>query len=142
MVSGPGLVNIHRFVHADTECPAVPANTQELDTPALISRAGLERSCPGCVETLELFVGALGAEAGNLGLRSVATAGVYLGGGIPAKILPALKTQNFLEAFLAKSPMHALVDAMPVAVILEPDAALMGAALAAHELGEGDRLVR
>ena len=142
VVSGPGLVNIHRFVHADTECPAVPANTQELDTPALISRAGLERSCPGCVETLELFVGALGAEAGNLGLRSVATAGVYLGGGIPAKILPALKTQNFLEAFLAKSPMHALVDAMPVAVILEPDAALMGAALAAHEFGEGDRLVR
>ena len=137
VLSGPGLVNLHRFVHAGTMCPAVPALTPERDRPALISQAGLDRSCTHCAEALELFVSALGAEAGNLGLRSVATAGVYIGGGIPAKILPALQTPTFLNAFLAKSPMHALVEAMPVAVILEPNAALFGAALAANELAAG-----
>ena len=119
VISGPGLVNIHRFVHGDAGCGAVPPDTPAADQPALIARSGLERRCAGCVEALELFVGALGAEAGNLGLRSVATAGVYLGGGIPPKILPALRTPTFLDAFRSKAPMGALVDAMPIAVILE-----------------------
>ena len=134
VISGPGLANIHAFVHATSTCPAVPADTPAADRPALISRAGLDRSCPGCAETMDLFTGALGAEAGNLGLRSSATAGVYLGGGISSKILPALQTARFLDAFRAKAPMNALVDAMPVTVIVEPDAALRGAAIAAHEL--------
>ena len=134
IISGPGLVNIHWFVHGDNGCPAVPVGTPESEQPALISEAGLKHRCSGCVETLELFVGALGAETGNLGLRSVATAGVYLGGDIPAKILPALRTPTFLDAFQSKSPMDALVDAMPIAVILEPNAALLGAAVAAQDL--------
>ena len=134
VISGPGLVNIHAFVHATSSCSAVAADAPESEGPALISRAGLARSCPGCAETLDLFTGVLGAEAGNLGLRSTATAGVYLGGGIPSKILPALRTARFLDAFRAKAPMHALVEAMPVTVILEPDAALLGAAHAALEL--------
>lgn len=134
VLSGPGLVNVHRFAHGGAACRAVPPDAPEPDRPALISRAGLARRCPGCRETLDLFVGALGAEAGNLGLRSVATAGVYVGGGIPPKILPALRTGAFVEAFRAKAPMQALVDAMPIAVILEPDAALLGAAMAADAL--------
>ena len=76
-----------------------------------------------------MFVSALGAEAGNLGLRSVASAGVYLGGGIPPKILPALKEPEFLAAFRSKEPMDHLVASMPVSVILEPDSALLGAAV-------------
>ncbi len=134
VVSGPGLANIHRFVHGDAGCGAVPPDTPAADRPALISRTGLERRCAGCAETLDLFVGALGAEAGNLGLRSVATAGVYLGGGIPPKILPALRAPTFLDAFRSKAPMGALVDAMPIAVILEPHGALLGAAMAAQRL--------
>ena len=134
VISGPGLVNIHRFVHGDAGCGALPPDAPAADQPALISRAGLGRRCPGCAEALDLFVGALGAEAGNLGLRSVATAGVYLGGGIPPKILPALRTPTFLDAFRAKAPMEALVDAMPIAVILEPHGALLGAAIAAQRL--------
>ena len=136
VISGPGLVNIHRFVHGDAGCGAVPPETAAADQPALISRAGLARSCAGCAETLELFVGALGAEAGNLGLRSVATAGVYLGGGIPPRILPALRTPTFVDAFRSKAPMAALVDAMPIAVILEPHGALLGAAIAAQRLAQ------
>ena len=137
VISGPGLVNIHAFVHATSGCGAVPADAPESERPALISAAGLDRRCPGCTETLDLFTGALGAEAGNLGLRSTATAGVYLGGGIPSKILPALRTATFLDAFRAKAPMNALVEAMPVTVILEPDAALLGGASAALELADG-----
>ena len=137
VISGPGLVNIHAFVHATSSCSAVPVDAPESERPALISGAGLDRRCPGCAETLDLFTGALGAEAGNLGLRSTATAGVYLGGGIPSKILPALRTATFLDAFRAKAPMNALVEAMPVTVILEPDAALLGAAMAALELADG-----
>ena len=134
VISGPGLVNLHRFTHGDDTCLAVPEDLPVPERPAVITESAIERRCPGCVETLELFVSALGAEAGNLGLRSVATAGVYLGGGIPPKILPALETPTFVDAFLAKAPMHALVETLPVAVILEPDAGLLGAALAAAEL--------
>ena len=137
VVSGPGLINLHQFVHGRNECPVLPADTPTSAWPAAISNAGLERRCAGCAETLDLFVGALGAEAGNLGLRSLATSGVYLGGGIPAKILPALRTPTFLDAFRAKAPMHALVEAMPVHVILEEHAALLGSAVVAQGLSLG-----
>ena len=81
-----------------------------------------------------MFVEAYGAEAGNLGLRGVATAGVFIGGGIAPKILPALREGRFIAAFRAKPPMSDLMSAMPVQVILKEDAGLLGAALAAEEL--------
>ena len=76
-----------------------------------------------------MFVAAYGAEAGNLALRDVATAGVYVGGGIAPKILPALQSGSFLDAFRAKEPMADLVATIPVSVILNPDAGLLGAAV-------------
>ena len=81
-----------------------------------------------------MFVDAYGAEAGNLGLRGVATAGVFVGGGIAPKILPALQDGRFMAAFRAKEPMSALVSAMPVRVIVKEDAGLLGAAIAAQAL--------
>jgi glucokinase len=83
-----------------------------------------------------MFVEAYGAEAGNLGLRGVATAGVYVGGGIAPKILPALLNGRFMHAFRAKAPMAHLVSAMPVSVIVKQDAGLLGAAIAAQQLVE------
>ncbi len=79
-----------------------------------------------------MFVEAYGAETGNLALHSLATAGVFVGGGIAPKILPALRTPAFLEAFRSKSPLTALLDAMPVSVILNDRAALLGAAVVAN----------
>jgi glucokinase len=79
-----------------------------------------------------MFVGAYGAEAGNLGLRGVATAGVFIGGGIAPKILPKLTDGRFMSAFRAKAPMAELVTDMPVHVIVNPDAGLLGAAVAAQ----------
>ena len=81
-----------------------------------------------------MFLSAYGSEAGNLALRAFATAGVYVGGGIAPKILPSLESGLFLEAFRAKDPMRDLVSTIPVSVILNPDAALLGAAVRAMEL--------
>ena len=130
MLSGPGLVNIHGFVHT-SPCTALTGDAG--DQAARISAAALEGTCAGCVETLAIFVSALGAEAGNMALRTVATAGVYLGGGIPPKILPALAHPRFLEAFRAKEPMGDLVARVPVHVIVHPDPGLLGAAVAAAD---------
>jgi glucokinase len=84
------------------------------------------------VESLELFVTAYGAEAGNLALRTTATAGVYVGGGIAPKILPAFTDGQFLDAFRAKEPLAAFVATIPVAVILNSEAGLLGAAVHAN----------
>ena len=77
-------------------------------------------------------VAAYGAEAGNLALRTVATAGVYIGGGIAPKILPALQSGVFLDAFRAKEPLADFVATIPVAVILNAEAGLLGAAVHAN----------
>ncbi|HEY3383325.1 MAG TPA: glucokinase [Vicinamibacterales bacterium] len=131
VLSGPGLVNVHRFVHP-RGCPAWDGAVDPAHAPSLISRAALEGRCPQCVEALDLFVSVYGAEAGNLALRSVASAGLFLGGGIAPKILPALRQGPFLEAFLAKAPMAEFVSAVPVAVILNDRAGLLGAAVHAN----------
>jgi len=90
--------------------------------------------CEQCVETLDMFVDAFGSEAGNLALRCVATAGVYLGGGIAPKILPALRHGPFMDAFRNKEPLADLLRTLPVKVILNPAAGLLGAAVKAAEL--------
>jgi len=133
VLSGPGLTRLHAFVHDGRRCEPVDA-VPPAERPAAIARRGLSGDCPRCIETLELFVSALGAEAGNLGLRAVATGGVYLGGGIPRRLLAALRRPAFLDAFTDKAPMRALVERMPVSVITEPAAALTGAAALACEL--------
>ena len=99
-----------------------------LPTRRRIPIAALARTCPNCVDALDVFVEAYGAEAGNLALRTVATGGVYVGGGIAPKILPALVGGAFLQAFRAKAPFTAMLAAMPVNVILNGDAGLIGAA--------------
>lgn len=147
IISGPGLVNIYQFTHDAIGsgplimpsslaparlCPAVGRVDDPADLPARISDAAGEKRCPQCVEAMELFVAAYGAEAGNMALRGTATAGVYVGGGIAPKILPALSTGTFMEAFLAKEPMAEFVARIPVAVILNDDAGLLGAAVFAQ----------
>lgn len=139
VVSGPGLMHIHAFTHRGGHCEMVEG-VADSAAPARVSQAGLANRCQGCTEALRMFVSAYGAEAGNLALRSLATAGVYIGGGIAARILPALRSGLFMEAFLAKSPMEALVARMPVKVILNTQAALLGAAMHAQAtLRERDR---
>lgn len=133
VISGPGLVNIHRVLHPE-ECTAVDLGVEAHEMPAVISRAALEGRCPRCVDTLRLFVAAYGAEAGNLALYGLATAGVYVGGGIAPKILPALQSGPFIDAFRDKAPMADLLASIPVSVILNPQAGLLGASVHANAL--------
>ena len=144
VVSGPGIVNIYQFTHDSFGsgptitpssiaparlCSAVGTVRDPADLPARITRAAFERRCAQCVEAIDMFVSAYGAEAGNIALRTVATAGVYVGGGIAPKILPTLESGLFLEAFRAKEPMADLVATIPISVILNQDAGLIGAAV-------------
>ena len=112
VVSGRGLVNIHRVTHA-VPCTAVEVDDQSDDDPAVpaaIAAAALERRCRGCMEALDMFVDAYGAETGNWALRTVATGGVFVGGGIAPKILPALVVGRFMRAFLDKAPFEGLLS--------------------------------
>jgi glucokinase len=133
VISGQGLLNLYRFTHRGGECPVV----QDLDAPeapALVSQAALAGRCQFCVEALRMFVSAYGAEAGNLALRTMATAGVFVGGGIARKILPAMISGTFMDAFKAKEPLTGLVARIPVHVILNEEAGLLGAAVIAQRL--------
>jgi glucokinase len=138
VISGPGLVNLFQFTHGTQNlrraCSAIGSDVDPGDLPAEITASALERRCDRCVEALDMFVEAYGAEAGNLALRSVATAGVYVGGGIAPKILPALESGAFMAAFVDKDPMTDLLRTLPVAVILNTAAGLIGAAVRAAEL--------
>ena len=78
--------------------------------------------------TLDIFVSILGAEAGNLALTVLSTGGVYLGGGIPPRILPVLKSGRFMDAFLSKGRLVHVMEKMSVFVIVNAKAALLGAA--------------
>jgi glucokinase len=138
--SGRGLPNIYAYLK-DSGYADEPAWLAEQlaaaddPTPVIVNTAlSRERPCELCVATLNTFVSILGAEAGNLVLKVMATVGVYLGGGIPPRILPALEGKRFLEAFQRKGRMSDLLARVPVHVILNPKVALLGAACYGLEL--------
>lgn len=134
VISGPGLANLFRFTHHHRPCGIVDADEDAVTLPARVSECAMARRCAACVEALDMFLDAYGAEAGNLALRSVATAGVYLGGGIAPKLLTALKSGRFMDAFRDKEPLADLLRTIPVRVILNPSAGLLGAATFAATL--------
>jgi glucokinase len=138
--SGMGIPNIYNFFKDSGYVPEPDWLAAELaaaddPTPVIVNRA-LERpqEAPLCKATLDLFVSVLGAEAGNLALKVLATGGVYLGGGIPPRILPALQDGRFMRAFLRKGRFGRLLERVPVHVILNPKSALMGAAVFGLEM--------
>jgi glucokinase len=137
VLSGPGLYTIYEFLR-DTQRGEEPASLAEeiktKDPSAVISKAGLEGRCELCVQALDLFVSLYGAEAGNLGLKIMATGGVFIGGGVAPKILKKLQEPTFLQAFTAKGRMRPLVESMPVRVILKETTALLGAARCASQV--------
>lgn len=135
VISGPGLANLYRFTHGFDSgvgaCLEIPPGVDNGELPAAISASAVRGRCEQCSEALDMFIEAYGAAAGNLALRSMATAGLYVGGGIAPKILQALERGPFLEAFRAKDPLVDLLRTIPVSVILNPAAGLLGAAVAA-----------
>jgi glucokinase len=132
LLSGRGLKNLYDFLAGERFSSEDPATAQEIagspDPAPVITRRGLEGRDPRCVRVLEMFASIYGSEAGNTGIVYRATGGVYISGGIAGKILPALRGETFLSAFLDKKPMEELVARMPVRVVVEPRIGTFGAA--------------
>ena len=138
VLSGPGLVNIYKFLKArDPEAePQWLADqfARGADAAAVIGEAALAARDPRCVEALRIFVDIYGAEAANLALKFMALGGVYVGGGIAPKILAALTAGGFVRSFLAKGRLDKVLARVPLRVSLNPAAALAGAARCATEM--------
>lgn len=132
IVSGPGLGNVYDFLR-DMQLEAEPdALKQEMeqapDRAVVISQHAMKGDSAICVRAQGIFVQVYGAEAGNLALKMLATAGVFISGGIAGKILASLQTPDFLEAFVTKGRLTPLVKAIPVKVIMNKSVGLLGAA--------------
>jgi glucokinase len=131
VLAGPGLVNIYRFLRESGRGREPRWLAAALKGPvpaAAISQAGLDGRSSLCSKALDLFVSLYGAEAGNLVLKLMATGGVYIGGGIAPKIASRFKGGLFMKAFADKGRMGPLLRAVPVRLILNDNAALLGAA--------------
>lgn len=131
LVSGMGITNIFRSLvgrRHETVPEWLAQRMKDGDPAAVISEAALKHEDLLCAETMELFVRYLATEASSLVLKLMATGGLYLGGGIPPKILPLLQGQVWKNAFDNNGRMHDLSDRVPVRVILNDKMALQGAA--------------
>jgi glucokinase len=131
VVSGLGLANIYNFLRDEKGMPE-PAWLKERmateDPNAVIGESAESGESELCVHTLELFVSAYGAEAGNLALKVLAVGGMYIGGGIAPKVVKTIREGGFMKAFTDKGRLSALLEQTPVHIILESRAALIGAA--------------
>jgi glucokinase len=132
VVSGPGLANVYAFLR-DTGKEQEPEWLKQqlqksADPVAVISEDGMQGKTPICERTIDIFVSVYGAEAGNLALKMLATGGVFLSGGIAAKILPKLAGPLFMKAFVTKGRLQPLLESIPVKVIVNDRVGLIGAA--------------
>lgn len=136
VVSGMGLVNIHGCLRELRQRPVpdwLQQDMDEGDPAAAISRAAQQGRDALCVDAVQFFVHLYGVEAGNLALKMMATGGLYIAGGIAPKLIEAMQDGSFIKAFRAKGRMQALMERIPVRVVLNDDTALQGAAVcAAH----------
>lgn len=141
VISGHGIGNIYAFLR-DTgkfpQSPEVAAEMKTEDAARVIGKYAEAGADPMCMQTVEIFVHCLAMEAGNFALRAMATGGVYLGGGIPAKLRWKMRSPAFCAAFNAKGRLESLMESMPVKVILNDQAALLGAARYAFDMLEGN----
>jgi glucokinase len=131
ILSGPGLLNIYHFFkekRGESEEGWLTEEFQHNDPAKVITQNALNRKSKLCVDSLNLFITILGSEASNCALKFLSKGGVYLGGGIPPKILPKLKEPIFFEGFVDKGRFRELLEGIPIRVILDDKASLKGAA--------------
>jgi glucokinase len=140
--SGRGIPNIYAYLKDSGYAKEAPEVAEQLagstdPTPVIVEAAmNLASPDPLCVATLDLFVSILGAEAGNVALKILPRGGVYIGGGIPPRILPFLQKPLFLQAFMNKGRLADVLHPIPVYVILNHKIGLLGAAY--RGFGEDD----
>jgi glucokinase len=131
VVSGLGIANVYAFLRDDQkmEEPQWLRDQMKTEDPNMvIGMRAADGSSPICVDTMQLFMSAYGAEAGNLALKVLAMGGIYLGGGIAPKMVNMMQQGPFMDAFLDKGRMKPLLETIPVRIILDDTCALLGAA--------------
>ena len=136
ILSGRGFRTLHEFLSTDVKHASF--EDPDADPAPEITKHGLEKTCPICVQTLDLWTEIYGAEAGNLALKVLAIGGVYVAGGIAVKIIEKMKDGSFFAAFKDKWRFEGLLANIPVSVVLNESAPLLGAAyeaLSAVRLG-------
>lgn len=138
LCSGIGIPNIFDFL-ASTDITRNKERFSEIEaasdrTPGIIEGALDTSPCPLCAKTLSLFLAILGAEAGNLALKTYPTGGLFIGGGLLPRIADRISFDSFLENFRDKEKMQGLMQSIPVYLILKNDAALLGTANYARHL--------
>ena len=126
ILSGRGFRTLHEFLAPDVKHPFF--DDPDADPAPEITRLGLARTCPVCVEALDLWTSIYGAEAGNLALKVLALGGVYVAGGIAVKIIEKMKDGAFFKAFKDKWKFESMLSNIPVSVVLNESAPLLGAA--------------
>ena len=137
VLSGPGLYNIYRFLidsQREKEDPKQLEKIENGEAPHIISDLGLKKTSRASMRTLEIFSSIYGAEVGNMALKIFALGGIFLGGGIAPKILEILKKEIFMKAFLDKGRFADLLSMVPIKVILNENAALLGSVYFAQNL--------
>lgn len=132
VLSGPGLRNVYEFLRDSGRQQEPEWLRDELasaaDPTVVISHVGMNGKAAICEQALDIFVSVYGAEAGNLALKLLATGGVYVSGGIAARILPRLQQPAFLQAFVSKGRMQPLMEKIPVKVVNNDQVGVIGAA--------------
>jgi len=131
ILGGIGLERIYNYLIARGDGVTPPWLLQQMkekETAAAISEAGLKNKCEVCTKAIDLFVAILAAEVGNVALRFLARGGVYLGGGIPPRIINKLNQALFVNNFVNKDKISHVLQDIPVYVILNDQTALQGSA--------------
>jgi glucokinase len=140
ILSGPGLVNVYEFLrdsNGGKESADLGASVRKGDAAACISKAALAGTDPLAQKALEIWIAVYGAEASNLALKVMATGGLFLSGGISPKVLAGLTGPLFMQSFLDKGRLRSLMEAIPVQVVTNEKAGLLGAARCAAVRGQG-----
>ncbi|MCI5051664.1 MAG: glucokinase [Simkaniaceae bacterium] len=135
ILCGRGIYDIYLYMvesGKEPRCDQVENLEEGKDPAVLVSELGLEKKDPTCEKALEWFVSIYGSEAGNCALKFMALSAVYIGGGIAPKILDAMKSETFMNAFRDKGRFNKLLDKIPVHVVLNDSTALLGAAYYCH----------
>lgn len=133
LIAGPGIALLYDFfveeMNLSPKGEIVEAVNNVVDrTPVIVEGALSADPCPLCKQVVNLFLEILGSEAGNLGLKLYATAGVYIGGGILPRLIDRVDVSGLINAYLDKGKMKELISSMPLSVIVKNDAALIGVA--------------
>ncbi|MFM2313978.1 MAG: hypothetical protein RLZZ04_3254 [Cyanobacteriota bacterium] len=140
VVSGQGIISIYQFLrdgNYEAESPAIAEkikmweqeSKKTIDPAAIISQAAFKQSDRLSEKTMDVFIRAYGAETGNLALKLLSYGGIYIAGGIAAKILPLMQDGRFLETFQDKGRVGTLIEKIPVHIVLSPQVGLVGSVL-------------